>query len=69
LQSGILFGYVGLIDGMIDRMHQELGYQSKIIATGGLAQLIAPQSRCIQEVDDFLTIEGLRLVYLRNRGG
>jgi type III pantothenate kinase len=69
LQSGILFGYVGLIDGMIDRMQQELGYASKIIATGGLAKLIAPQSRCIQEVDDFLTIEGLRLVYLRNRGG
>ena len=68
LQAGILYGYVGLVDGMVERMQSALEYKPRVIATGGLASLIAPLSRCIEEVDDNLTIEGMRIVHGRNHG-
>ncbi len=67
MQSGIVYGYVGLVDGLIDRLNEELGYVSKVMATGGLANLIAPLSRSIEVVDDILTLTGLRLIFERNR--
>jgi type III pantothenate kinase len=69
MQSGIVYGYVGLVDGMIERLRDELGYPAAVIATGGLARLIAPLSKTIQEADDVLTLTGLRILYDRNQGG
>jgi type III pantothenate kinase len=67
MQSGIVFGYVGLVDGICARMATELGFPVKVVATGGLAPLIAHVSERIEVVDDLLTLEGLRIIYLRNR--
>ncbi len=67
LQSGLYFGYIGLVDGILERIEQELGTQPRVIATGGLARQIAPDSRYIREIDDMLTLEGLRIVFERNR--
>jgi type III pantothenate kinase len=67
MQSGIVYGYVGLVDGIVDRIRAELGFPCAVIATGGLASLIAPLSRTIGEVDDHLTLTGLRVLYDRNR--
>jgi type III pantothenate kinase len=66
MQSGIVYGYVGLVDGLVERILDELGYPCAIIATGGLASLIAPLSKTIVEVDDVLTLVGLRILYERN---
>ncbi len=66
IQSGLLFGYVGLVDGIIARMTRELGHPSRIIATGGLAPVIAKETESIQEVRPFLTLEGLEFLYRRN---
>jgi type III pantothenate kinase len=67
MQSGIVYGYVGLVDGIVERIQAELGYPCSVIATGGLASLIAPLSKTIGETDEHLTLTGLRLLHERNR--
>jgi type III pantothenate kinase len=68
LQSGLIFGFTGLVDGIVERIQQELEQKALVIATGGMAAIIAPESRSIQEVRPFLTLEGLELLYRRTRG-
>jgi type III pantothenate kinase len=65
MQAGLYYGYAGLVDGVLERVIDELGEKPRVIATGGLAQLIATSSQFIEKVDDTLTLEGLRLVYER----
>jgi type III pantothenate kinase len=67
MQSGIVYGYVGLVDGLVERLMAELGFPAAVIATGGLAPLIAPLSKTIVDVDDHLTLTGLRILYERNQ--
>jgi type III pantothenate kinase len=66
MQSGIVYGYAGLVDGLCKRLKAELGYPCRVVATGGLARLIAPQTESIEEVDHDLTLTGLRILYERN---
>jgi type III pantothenate kinase len=66
MQSGIVYGYAGLVDGLVSRLKKELGYPVRVVATGGLARLIAPETETIEAVDDDLTLTGLRLIYERN---
>ena len=67
MQSGLYYGYVGLVDGVLGKMIEEIGAPPRVIATGGLAPLIATGSKFIELVDETLTLEGLRFVYERNR--
>jgi type III pantothenate kinase len=67
IQSGLIFGYVGLVDGLVNRMRTEAGFDCTIVATGGLAPVIAQESETIEHVDEMLTLEGLRLLHERNR--
>jgi type III pantothenate kinase len=67
MQSGIVFGYVGLVEGMVARLRKEVGSEAKVIATGGYCQLIAAQTPVIQEVNPDLTLIGVRLIYELNR--
>ena len=70
IQSGLYYGYAGLVDGILRRMIEELGGQVFVVATGGLAPLISAASELIDAVDDTLTLDGLRLIYERaGRGG
>lgn len=67
MQSGIVFGFVGQVDGIVKRMEKEFSSKPLVVATGGLAGLIARESETIEEVNYFLTLEGLRLIYERNK--
>ncbi len=66
IQSGFLFGYVALVEGMIARFRQELGPEMKVVATGGLADLIAPETNSIDILDPWLTLHGLRIIWDMN---
>lgn len=68
IQSGILFGYVGLIEGIVQRMKEELGGSAKVIGTGGYAQIIGRETDIIDVVNTDLTLDGLRMIYALNRG-
>jgi type III pantothenate kinase len=67
IQSGLIFGYIGLIEGIIARIQQELGEKPRVVATGGYARLIAKETPVIDVVNPDLTLEGLRLIYMMNR--
>ena len=67
LQSGLLFGYAGLVDALVGRIRAEIDFQPRVVATGGLAPLVAAESKVIDECDDMLTLDGLRLLHERNR--
>ena len=65
MQSGAIYGFIGQIDGLVERMEDELG-ACTVVATGGLVQLIAPLCRTVDHIEPFLTLHGLRLVHARN---
>jgi type III pantothenate kinase len=67
LQSGIVFGYVGLVEGLVARLRAEMSGDAKVIATGGLASTIVPHTKAVDTVDDSLTLQGLRLLWQLNR--
>ena len=67
LQSGVVYGFAGQVDGIVDRIRGELGAEAQTVATGGLADLIVPHARTLEKIDPFLTLEGVRLVWERNR--
>lgn len=67
MQSGLVYGYVSLVDGMCQRMAAETGFGAKVVATGGLAPLLAGASKAIDVVDEYLTLDGLRLIHERNK--
>ncbi|MDR7317414.1 type III pantothenate kinase [Brevibacillus nitrificans] len=67
MQSGIFYGFVGQVEGIVRRIMAEYGTQPKVVATGGLASLVATETDCIHIVDPYLTLKGLRLIYERNQ--
>jgi len=67
MQSGLVFGYAGLVDGMIERLRAEMGYPTRVLATGGEANLIRSESKTIDEVDPHLTLDGLRILFERQK--
>jgi type III pantothenate kinase len=69
MQSGVMFGYVGLVESLVARIRQELGGKAKIVATGGLANVIAKETKVIDEVNPNLTLIGLRFIHEMNRSG
>lgn len=67
MQSGIIYGYAGLVDAIVTKMKKEIGGNPNVIATGGLANIISSESETIKAVDPFLTLEGLRIIFERNK--
>jgi type III pantothenate kinase len=67
LQSGLVYGFAGQVDGIVGRIREELGVEAQTVATGGLADLIAPHARTLDRIDPHLTLEGLRIVWSRNQ--
>jgi type III pantothenate kinase len=67
MSAGIVYGYAGLVEGIISRMKHEVGGSVRVLATGGLAPLIAGECSAIDEVDEYLTLKGLRIIFERNR--
>jgi type III pantothenate kinase len=67
IQAGLIFGYVSLVDGLVDRIREEVDAGARVLATGGYAGLLAPESRTIETADEFLTLDGLRLIHRRNQ--
>jgi type III pantothenate kinase len=67
LQSGLYYGYIGLVDGILERMMKEIGSEVRVISTGGLARQISGDSRYVAQIDDMLTLDGLRILFERNR--
>ena len=68
LQSGMYYGYVGLVKNIVRKIKQELGQEATVVATGGMAVMIAEESKVIDKLDGLLTLKGLRLIYERNKG-
>ena len=66
MQIGLYYGYIGLVDGICERMIAELGPATKVIGTGGFARMLAPDSKYLKTIDVNLTLDGVRLVYERN---
>ena len=69
IRAGVVYGYAGAIDAILRRLYEELGQDAHVVATGGLSGLVVPYTEEIDEVDDLLTLTGLRLIYERNRDG
>lgn len=70
MQAGIIFGYAGMVDNIVNKIKKEMNeLNAKVIATGGLARIIAEESKTIQKIDPFLTLEGLRIIYNKNKVG
>jgi type III pantothenate kinase len=67
IRSGIVYGYASLVDGILMKMFEELGARPKVVATGGLVRVIAAQTKMIDEIEEDLTMDGLRILYHRNR--
>ena len=67
IRSGVIHGFAAQVDGMLDRIREEIGPETRAIATGGLASVIVPHCRSIDDADDLLTLQGLRIIYERNR--
>jgi type III pantothenate kinase len=66
VQSGLIYGHAAMVDGLVERIQRENAVKAQVIATGGLAKLLAPEMTTIDQVDEFLTLDGLRLLYERN---
>lgn len=67
MQAGIMFGYAGLVDGIVDRMKAEVTTSPLVIATGGLARIVAPETKTIEKIEEMLTLDGLRIIYELNK--